>query len=64
MRDLFLAQQSALEAALADRDALRARQADLQAQQAGLQEADTELSALNARLEHLVKEFQKALYGK
>jgi transposase len=71
VRDLLVAQQSALETALADRDALRARQADLQERQADLQErqahlqeANAELSASNARLEHLVREFQKALYGK
>lgn len=57
VRALFLAQQSALEAAQAERDVLQARQAHLQ-------EANAELSALNARLEHLVREFQQALYGR
>ena len=64
VRDLLVAQQAALEAALAERDAARSDSDALRARQADLQEANAELGASNARLEHLVKEFQKALYGK
>jgi transposase len=64
VRQAFLAQEAALAA---EREALQAERAALQMERqerAKLEDLNSELSAYNARLEYLVKEFHQALYGK
>src|SRR5690606_37473659 len=64
VREVLLAQQAIIRAAREARDQERAAHAAMREMQAKLEDENAELSAYNARLEYLVKEFTHALHAK
>ena len=64
VRDVLLAQQAIIRAEREAREHERALHAAMREAQAKLEDQNAELSAYNARLEYLVKEFRQALYAK
>lgn len=64
VREVLLAQQAIIRAEREARDQERAAHAAMREMQAKLEDENAELSAYNARLEYLVKEFTHALHAK
>src|SRR3990167_8225426 len=64
VRDVLLAQQAIIRAEREAREHELVAHAALRETQAKLEDQNAELSAYNARLEYLVKEFHQALYAK
>jgi transposase len=64
VRDVLLAQQATIRAEREAREQENAAHAAVREARAILEDQNAELSAYNARLEYLVKEFHQALYAK